>query len=148
MKNYILTVIAFLMFIPLLSAATEGEKILVEGAFLDGAMEAILVIFGLIATYFGQGIKAQALKRGMDEELFDELSTQVSKLYHDTVRDFKAAAKDGKITSEEAKGFRRQAFDNTKAALSSKRLIKRIGVLGRDKISGWIEDVITAKKAK
>jgi len=128
-------------------AASESD-VLIQNDYLSQGVQIVAMVLMFVFTWLGKMAISKAKAKGMDEAVVDELATQITALYHSTVKDLKAKAADGKLTKDEARQLRNKAFENTKEALKSSSLKKHLIKKGQAWVTGKIEDIISAKKQK
>jgi len=151
MKKYTLALIAlFTLFAaPVFAqdAAPAAEEVVFQKEWLSIATTTLLTVITLLFGMLGRYIQKRLRKWGLEEEAIDELSTQVTRLWHEQVRDLKEAAVDNKLTSREALKLRRLARKRTIDALKGPAK-DFVVAKGKDWVSAKIEDIISAKKNK
>jgi len=146
--KYIYTLIALAL--PMFAhaeAAEAAEEILYQNDLLATVGGLILTGLSMGAAYLGRLIQKKLKAWGMNEEAIDALSTQVTLLWHEEVKDLKKTLRNNKITKEDALRLRRTARERAVQALTGPAkdfLISK----GKDWASAKIEDIISAKKGK
>jgi len=151
--KYIYTIIAMLTFgMSMLFAqdvtapVAEGEEILFANQFLATISSVLLSALTVGLAWVGAKVKKYLVKWGLEQEVIDQLGTQVSLMWHDEVRELKISLGDGKISKEDALDFRRRTRMRAQDLLTGPAkdlLIQK----GKDWASAKIEDIISSKKS-
>lgn len=127
------------------AASEAAPEVLYQNDLLATVGGLILTGLSMLAAYIGRLITKKLKDWGMAEEAIDALSTQVTLLYHEEVRDMKEALGDNKITKSEALRLRRTARTRAIDALTGPAkdwLFNK----GKDWASAKIEELISSKK--
>jgi len=143
----ILWAILALLMPTLLMAQEVGGGTLVANDYLDTIIKVMGIIVVAVCGFAGKAIRARAIKMGIDEEIVDSLENRVTTIYRTSYAKLKEIGKDKKITKEEARELRNEAFALTKSELSGKAydLVKSKGLPYASKI---IENIISNFKAR
>jgi len=153
MKKLPYTILALLVFSMSMlfgqdaAAAVGAPEVLYENQFLGIIVSTALSALTIGAAWVGRKINSYLSKWGLEQEVIEELSTQVTLIYHDFIKDIKAKTSDNKISKDEALRFRQMARNKALELLKGPAkdfLINK----SKDWASAKIEAIISAKKAK
>ena len=127
--------------------ASEASEVIFSNEYLSIIVNVVLTVLGLVFTWVGKLAIAKMKKLGLNEDAIDDISTAVTKVYHDFVKEAKEASKDGRLTNKEASHARTLAR-NALMGIAKGPVKEYILGKGKDWVVGKIEDIISAKRGK
>ncbi len=140
-RLYLVTMLAFAFSMLSLMAQDTAENVIFENPYLSLG---VTLATGLIALLIP--VVRKFMAKHLEGETVDILSESVTKVYHDWVRDVKAAAADNKLTEDEKKSALNNAIANAKA-VGSGPVRKLLEKKGRDWAVSIIERIIVKFKS-
>ena len=124
------------------------DKVLVEAWWLEYAVEAGIVILGIVGYYvrkFSVKLVAKINLEETEREALNAIMAGVTDVYHEFVKDAKFASEDGKLTESEKLAARNKAITKAKELAKGKGK-DFLESVARERLTNWVELAVNKMK--